>query len=208
MNVFTFTPCVPIVLQGVTVLKIGTHDVTIIKLALIRHITEETIITNEDLQNTLINRIEVLDKVKGLLLLPQLEMATTKQVAEFYEVDSSAIRKIIQRHRVELDLDGLTRMKGKDIIKEIDTRDNLSHLSIIREKGGFLVGEDTKVSYSGDTLFPRRAILRVGMLLRDSAVAKEVRTQLLNIEYYFSTINKQRITEKPRSYTSKGIGSG
>lgn len=31
-------------------------------------------------------------------------------------------------------------------------------------------------------LFPKRAILRVGMLLRDSEVAKEVRTQLLNIE--------------------------
>ncbi|MCC2363915.1 Bro-N domain-containing protein [Bacillus cereus] len=31
-------------------------------------------------------------------------------------------------------------------------------------------------------LFPKRAILRVGMLLRDSEVAKEVRTQLLNIK--------------------------
>ncbi|MGE1009234.1 hypothetical protein [Bacillus cereus] len=34
----------------------------------------------------------------------------------------------------------------------------------------------------GSNIFPKRAILRVGMLLRDSEVAKEVRTQLLNIE--------------------------
>lgn len=36
-------------------------------------------------------------------------------------------------------------------------------------------------------LFPKRAILRVGMLLRDSEVAKEVRTQLLNIEEHTAT---------------------
>ncbi|PDY07989.1 hypothetical protein COM83_33620, partial [Bacillus cereus] len=36
-------------------------------------------------------------------------------------------------------------------------------------------------------LFPKRAILRVGMLLRDSEVAKEVRNQLLNIEEHTAT---------------------
>ena len=34
----------------------------------------------------------------------------------------------------------------------------------------------------GLKVFPQRAIPRIGMLLRDSDVAKEVRTQLLNIE--------------------------
>lgn len=29
------------------------------------------------------NRVDVLEKVKGLLLLPNLEMATTQQVADF-----------------------------------------------------------------------------------------------------------------------------
>jgi phage antirepressor YoqD-like protein len=120
--------------------------------------------------------------VKGLLLLPSMEMATTKQVAEFYEVDAKAIRKIIQRHKDELVADGLIRMKGKEIIEKINTRDNKSHLSITRKHGGFLLNEETVISYSGDNLFPKRAILRVGMLLRDSVVAKEIRTQLLNIE--------------------------
>ena len=33
----------------------------------------------------------------------------------------------------------------------------------------------------GMKLFPKRAILRVGMLLRDSEIAKEIRTRLLDI---------------------------
>lgn len=208
MNVFTFTPCVPIVLQGVTVLKIGTHDVTIIKLALIRHITEETLITNEDLQNTLIDKIEVLDKVKGLLLLPQLEMATTKQVAEFYEVEVSTIERLLGRNIDELSSDGYTLFKRKKALDFLNEQVVSLESVLGKTKVSLKNGELLEIPNRGLRLFPRRAILRVGMLLRDSAVAKEVRTQLLNIEYYFSTINKQRITEKPRSYTSKGIGSG
>ncbi|WP_242479850.1 hypothetical protein [Bacillus cereus group sp. N21] len=42
--------------------------------------------------------------------------------------------------------------------------------------------DGNKIGYRRNGLFPKRAILRVGMLLRDSEVAKEVRTQLLNIE--------------------------
>lgn len=37
-----------------------------------------------------------------------------------------------------------------------------------------------EVPNRGVKVFPKRAILRIGMLLRDSEVAKEVRTQLLN----------------------------
>ena len=37
-----------------------------------------------------------------------------------------------------------------------------------------------RVPNTGIILFPKRAILRIGMLLRDSEIAKEVRTQLLN----------------------------
>ena len=43
-------------------------------------------------------------------------------------------------------------------------------------------GENLVVPNRGLKIFPRRAILRIDMLLRDSSVAREVRTQLLNIE--------------------------
>lgn len=37
-------------------------------------------------------------------------------------------------------------------------------------------------SYRGANVFPICAILRIGMLLRDSEIAREIRIQLLNIE--------------------------
>ena len=45
--------------------------------------------------DNLVNRVEVLDKVKDLLLLPELEMATTSQVADFYEVPMQAIKSLV-----------------------------------------------------------------------------------------------------------------
>lgn len=61
----------------------------------------------------------------------------------------------------------------------------MSGTKIINKRGHFLVETAdgyVKMANRSNGLFPKRAILRVGMLLRDSEVAKEVRTQLLNIE--------------------------
>ncbi|KAB2491774.1 hypothetical protein F8158_23210 [Bacillus cereus] len=129
--------------------------------------TEEIIVTKEE-REALIERVEVLQKVKDLLLLPGLEMATTKQVAQFYEVTHEAIRKVMSRHGDELQADGMHLEK----YSEIKERITVSNVTLL-ENG---------VSKRGTYVFPKRAILRVGMLLRDSLIAKEVREQLLNIE--------------------------
>lgn len=130
------------------------------------NITE--IIETKEEREALIERVDVLQKVKDLLLLPSMEMATTKQVAEFYEVSHTAIKETVRIHREELESDGLVKLSFPNIKEEVKT-DNLALLS-------------NGVSYRGANVFTRRAILRVGMLLRDSEIAKEVRTQLLNIE--------------------------
>lgn len=49
------------------------------------------------------NRREVLDRVGGLLLLPNTEPATMKQIAEFYGVDVEVIKSLIKRNRTELE---------------------------------------------------------------------------------------------------------
>ncbi|MEH7539771.1 phage antirepressor KilAC domain-containing protein [Bacillus thuringiensis] len=115
-----------------------------------------------------IERIDVLTKVKGLLLLPHMEMATTKQVAEYYEVSRQVLTELIKRHGDELKQDGMYLAKYSEIKSEV----NKGNLSLLEDG----------VSYRGTYLFPKRAILRVGLLLRDSEIAKEVRSQLLNIE--------------------------
>ncbi|MEF8690823.1 UNVERIFIED_CONTAM: Bro-N domain-containing protein [Bacillus cereus] len=116
-------------------------------------------------------------------------MATASQVADFYGVEYEAIKKITHRHKDELELDGYKSIEGKEI-KEILVSDKMSPTKIEPRKGHFVVvvnGEEVKVAYRNVALFPKRAILRVGMLLRDSEVAKEVRTQLLNIEEHTAT---------------------
>ena len=131
----------------------------------------ETFILDANVRESHMNRVDVLEKVKGLLLLPNLEMATTRQVANFYEVDSQTIKNIVFDHKDELDADGLKAYKRKEI-KEF-LKETPNDYQMLRGYG---------VGMNKTNLFPRRAILRVGMLLRDSAIAKEVRTQLLNIE--------------------------
>lgn len=43
-------------------------------------------------------------------------MATTQQVADFYEVDVEAINSIIRRNGDELETDGMVTFKRKDVI--------------------------------------------------------------------------------------------
>ena len=58
----------------------------------------------------------------------------------------------------------------------------------------------------GLKVFPRRAILRIGMLLRDSEIAKEIRTALLNIEEKTSDETKiADITEEQQLALSVGM---
>ncbi|MFJ8240808.1 hypothetical protein [Bacillus tropicus] len=145
---------------------------------------EEIFIIDTNVRESHMNRVEVLEKVKSLLLLPNLEMATTQQVANFYGVPTQAIHSLVHDNREEVVSDGYTTVKGKDIREDLESSLKEGQ-EIIRKQGHFIYrneGNETKLSYQPNGLFPRRAILRVGMLLRDSEIAKEVRTQLLHIE--------------------------
>jgi hypothetical protein len=104
--------------------------------------------------------------VKGLLLLPQLEMATTKQVAEFYGVDDNAIKKVVSRNYDELVQDGYKVFTSKELKNLYGDKKSLN--KIINKQGYYLIetNEGTmKMGNANQGLFPKRAILRVGMLL-------------------------------------------
>ncbi|MGR5977167.1 hypothetical protein ACT7DE_29870 [Bacillus paranthracis] len=128
---------------------------------------EETFIINANIRESYMNRVDVLEKVKGLLLLPNMEMATTKQVAEFYEIEDSVIRHVIKENKEELLQDGYKINVGKDLACEL-----ISHAKVERKRGHILINGEMRLPYTEVALFSKRAILRVGMLLRDSLVAK------------------------------------
>lgn len=159
-------------------------------------------IDDKTLRDSRISHYEVLERVKNLLLIPGTEFATVKQVAEFYEVGEEAIVAIYSRHGDELETDGMKMVKYKEL-------SNLQYESLKTAKGkvtfSFKDGALLDFPTRGQKVFPRRAILRIGMLLRDSAVAKEVRTQLLNIEEKTSNeIKTEDIDEEQRLINNVG----
>lgn len=142
---------------------------------------ELEILQNKEAREQMINKVEVLEKVKSLLLLGDSEFATTEQVAIYYEVGIEAIQSIIKENRDELESDGFKKFKKNDILRNV-----LEGHNVRNERTRSLVvvnGKEISINNTGLNLFSKRSILRVGMLLRDSEIAKEVRTRLLDIEY-------------------------
>lgn len=135
---------------------------------------ELEILENQSTREGLIEKVDVLDKVKELVLLPYGDCMTTQQVADYYEVPIGTIKSLVSEHIKELEVNGYKTLE-KDDLKEF--------------KGG--LGNPTTLKYvSALGIFLRRTILDVGMLLRDSEVAKEIRTQLLNMSEDESVIQE------------------
>lgn len=125
--------------------------------------TDVVLIESASLRAQHINRTDILDKVKALRLLPDNVHASIELVASYYEVHADAIEKVIRSNRAELDEDGLKVLTG-------------DQLSAFKAESGY------QSRAASLTLLPRRAILRVGMLLRNSGVARRVRAYLLDAE--------------------------
>lgn len=107
---------------------------------------------------------EILNKARSLIFSAWqgTGIATNEQVAEFYEVSTDVLKDNIRRHRSEFESDGLKALRGKAL------RDASEIISLA-----------SKTSQA--TIWTPRAALRLGMLLRDSSVAKEIRNLLLEM---------------------------
>ncbi|MER8004831.1 hypothetical protein [Streptomyces sp. NPDC094149] len=108
-------------------------------------------------------RVDVLDKVKALTLLSDGTHATTEIVADYFEVDIEAIKSLVKDNRVELAENGMRILVGEE-------------LRAFKDLCGIESKARSLATYS------RRTILNVGQLLRDSNVARRVRTYLLEVE--------------------------
>lgn len=163
----------------------------------------DNIITDRNVRDKCVGHYEVLERVKELFLIPNTDWATQRQVAAYYDVGEKAVETICSRHKDELELDGVTLKSYKEFLniqnEGIETVIGKTILTISN-------GETLVIPNRGLRIFTRRAILRIGMLLRDSDVAKEVRTQLLNIEEKTSSETKtQDIDEEQSLMLSVGM---
>lgn len=158
-------------------------------------ITSESMVDNHDLRNELIARTEVLDKVKKLLLIPEMNCMTIRQVADYYEVDIDTLKKCCKRNKDEIILDGVvtkTPRVFKDLLKgqDVPLVQNQTNLVIQIDDNTHL-----EIPNRGIKCFSKRAVLRIGMLLRDSKIAQEVRTQLLNIVEHTAEEKPELLTQ-------------
>ena len=134
---------------------------------------ELQIMENKELRNKLAERYEVLDKVKNLITFSDTGLITTQKVAEYYEVNYDAIMKIWERNNDELKEDRALLLKGNEIKEKFA----LDIESISRLKGKFKY-KNFEFTNGFNILLPRKAVLRIGMLLTESEVAENIRKEL------------------------------
>ncbi|MBN1076023.1 hypothetical protein DVV91_17010 [Clostridium botulinum] len=127
-------------------------------------IKENELMEKRELREILINeeRLEILNKVKEITTLGDTDYSTVEQVAEYFEVGKEAVQSLIKDNREELENNGFKLHKRNEILNVLKGQLEIS------------------IPNRGMNLFSKRSVLNVGMLLRDSMVAKEVRTMLLD----------------------------
>lgn len=126
--------------------------------------TDEDLIVNEKLREELMDRLDVLETVKEIALLPNTELANTKTLSEWFEVPEVTVKQAYNRNREELERNGAKTVRGQEL------RDLKTEIQDVT-----LLGRANAV-----TVFSTRAILNLAMLLRDSKVAEAVRSNLLD----------------------------
>ena len=145
---------------------------------------EFDLVVNQELRQNMVERVEVLEQVKEILTLGTTDFVTVELAANYYEIPKKTMESCIKENRQELESDGLTLYKHKEVKEMLESVENTKNLKL----QGF------KIPPRGLILIPKRALLRIGMLLRDSGIAKEVRSKLLDIVH--DTETKTDIVEE------------
>ncbi|TPF17982.1 ORF6N domain-containing protein [Priestia megaterium] len=128
---------------------------------------EMVLIESKTMRDQHVFREDVLLKVKAIPEMPNTLEVTTEMAAEYYGVPINTIKTAISRNRDEFnDYEEIKVLKGK-ALKEFKSE---------------FQDETLFKGANALTLISRRGLLRLGMLLTESEVARSVRSYLLNVE--------------------------
>ncbi|MCX4787925.1 MULTISPECIES: restriction endonuclease [unclassified Streptomyces] len=136
----------------------------VINDAVLLVINDAVLLESRSLRASIVERTEALDRVKVLSLLPDGMHVTTAMVAAYFQVGIKAIESLVVDHRQELEANGYRVLTGTELT-------SFKEVSGIQSRSRALA------------LYSRRTVLNVAMLLRDSEVARQTRTYLLDMEY-------------------------
>ncbi|MQY12638.1 hypothetical protein SRB5_27740 [Streptomyces sp. RB5] len=121
----------------------------------------ESLLASRALRTEVAGRTEALDKVKALVLLPDGLHVTTKMVADYFGIGLKTLESLVLDHRDELESNGYQVLAGASLT-------SFKKVCAVSPRVNSIA------------LFTRRTVLNVAMLLRDSVVARHVRTHLLD----------------------------
>ncbi|MDJ0342181.1 hypothetical protein QMK19_03145 [Streptomyces sp. H10-C2] len=122
-------------------------------------------------------RIDVLEKVRTIPLLPDSLHVTTEGVAAYFDVAIEAIKSLVKDNRGELEANGYDVLTGQELR-------SLKALCGITSQARSLA------------LFDRRTLLNVAMLLTQSEVARQVRRYLLDSEQAIRDLETEALARR------------
>ena len=127
------------------------------------------------------DNIHKLELVKEILTISNTDIVTVKMCAEYFEVNERRIRQVVDEIKEELEENGLKVYSKAEFLKEINV-----HLRNDQQLNGksiltFEDGTELVFTNRGLILMTKRTVLNIGMLLKNSKVAKELRRRILDI---------------------------
>lgn len=119
-----------------------------------------------------INTVEYdfIDKMKAIVYLTDDMVLSLDQVANYYESTKKSVDTIITRNKEEF-LDEVMVLRGQELI------DFKEKVSLLHDEGDIISTKAPSL-----TLVTKRALLRVGMIMTNNAMATRIRNYLLNLE--------------------------
>lgn len=165
----------------------------------------DNIISDRSLRDKCVGHYEVLERVKELLLLPDTDLMSINSVADYYEVSPQRIKDLYTQNKEEINGDGTSLIKrdfyNGSLVKKTSVEQKQTSVTYTFEDGQIVT-----INNRGLKAFSKRAVLRIGMILQQSNVARKVRTALLNIEEKTSDeVKVQDINEEQRLMLNVGM---
>ncbi|MGL5381040.1 hypothetical protein [Clostridium sp.] len=124
------------------------------------------------------DNIKILESVKNIVTLSNCEFITVGDVCSYFDITKDALDTLIKENRSELLENGMVLLTGKELREELVTW-NIS----VTNYRGYFTADGYKFANRSNILMSKRCLLNVGMLLRDSKVAKELRRRILDVMY-------------------------
>lgn len=138
---------------------------------------------SKEFRDKYVDRTDVLDKVKELSLLPIVDCVHTAQVCEYFDIKPITLRNIYKKAEEEFKSDGVVKLDGTELGK-FKSELYYNYQQELKARASLI-------------MYPKRAVLRVAMMLDKSPVAKEIQSQLFGSEESLSIKSYKLDTDVP-----------